>query len=503
MTVNKIDSNVTGLAIAYETTIGVLPGTPVWYPLEPNSYADFGANIKTTPRNPINQSRQRLKGFVTDLDASGGFNQDLTQTNMTRHFQGFFFANLREKLTTAPMNGTQITITGVDATTGFAAVSGLGGFTANMLVKTSGFSVAANNGLKTVVSSTGTAVVMSAQATEATVPAAAKLERVGRQFVSGDITFAVNGNLSQMVSAAVNLTTLGLIPGEWVFVGGDATANKFAVNHGWARCSVITATYIEFDKTDWVPAVETGVGKLLHLFVGNLLRTEENPANQVRHTGTLERAMGDAGTGTQAEYISGCTANTLTLNMPQSDKITLDLGYVALDGSQNIGATGLKAGTRITEVSNDAFNTSSDFSRIKMSIVDPTTSNVTPLFAFMLDFTLSLSNNVTTTKALGTLGGFDTNAGQFTADGKLTAYLSDISAVSAVRNNTDVTIDIVMAKNNGAMVFDLPLVSLGGGMSKVEKDKPITVPMDAMAAQSRFGHTLMYQNFPYVPTLAQ
>lgn len=502
-TANKIDSNVTGLNIAYEDSIGVLPVTPVWYPLEPNSYADFGPNIKTTPRDPINQSRQRKKGFVTDLDATAGFNQDLTQTNMTRHLQGFFYANLREKLTTEPMNGTKLPITAVDGTTGYAAASGLAGFTANTLVKASGFAIAANNGLKKVVSSSGTAVVMTAQSTEASPPADSKLERVGREFASGDVTFSVNGGLARLNSAAVDLTTLGLIPGEWVFVGGDGAATKFAINKGWARCSVIAATYIEFDKTDWTATVETGVGKTLQLFFGNVLRTEELPANQVRRTGTLERTMGDAGTGAQAEYVSGATANTLTLNMPQSDKITLDLGFIALDGSQNTGATGLKSGTRVTEVSSDAFNTSSDFSRIKMSVVDPTSSNVTPLFAYLLDLTLNISNNVTSTKALGTLGGFDTNAGQFTADGKLTAYLADISAVSAVRNNTDVTIDVVMAKNNAAMVFDLPLISLGGGMSKVEKDKPIQVPIDAMAAQSRFGHTMLYQNFPYVPSIAQ
>lgn len=506
-TPNKIDSNVTGLRFAEEASLKTLPGTPVWHSLEPNSYKDFGGQITSLARKPISASRQLQKGVTTDLEADGGINQDLTMNNTTRLLQGFFFADIREKKTTQPMNAAATLLTGVTAATKtVAAAAGLAGFLASNLVLASGFGNSANNGLKSIASaSTATAVVVNETMADEVPGADAKLEVVGYQFASATVDVTMNASLVRLsrASGTFDFTTLGLIPGEWIFLGGDAVATTFTNNKGFARISAITATYIEFDKVNWAGAVaEVGTGKTIRIFYGSVLKNESDPLLIKRRTYQLERTLGNDGTGTQSEYLIGAVPNELSINIQQADKVTVDLDFIALDNEQRDGATGLKSGTRPTLVPASAFNTSSDMSRIKLSLVSATDAAPAALFAFATEVTVSIKNNVSPNKAVGVLGAFDTSAGNFEVGGKMTAYFASVGAVSAIRNNSDVTIDILMQKRNKAMLLDVPLLALGDGRLNVEQDQPITLPLDVNAAASKFDHTLLFQSFSYLPDAA-
>jgi hypothetical protein len=203
-----------------------------------------------------------------------------------------------------------------------------------------------------------------------------------------------------------------------------------------------------------------------------------------------------------SEYLIGAVPDEFSLDVKQADKVTADVNFVATDNEQRTGTVGLKAGTRPTVTDTDAFNTSSDFSRIKLAKVDPTTANPVALFAFATDFKLSVKNNVQPVKALGVLGAIDTSVGMLDVSGTIDAYFADVAAVQAVRDNADATIDVVMAKNNSGLAIDIPLMSLGDGRLKVEMDKPITLPLSVSAAESKFNHTILISFFPYLPTAA-
>lgn len=503
----KKDSNLTGLRFAEEECPKQLPGVDgadaIWFGLEPNSYSDFGSNITTVARNPINPSRQRQKGVVTDLEASGGFNQDLTAANTVRIMQGFLFADAREKAGTMPLNDDAVAITAVTATE-FEAAAGLDVFEAGDLVAASGFSTAANNGVKTLTAVAADAVAAAGLVAEAAPPAAAKLVVVGKSATAGDLSIAMNGSLVRLVSAAAeDFTAMPFVLGEWIFIGGDVLANRFANNVGFARISAIAEDYLEFDKVTWTPQAEAGAGKTIHLFFGTVIKNEKDPTLIKRRTYQIERTLGQDEDGEMSEYLVGAVANEFTMNVPQADKVNIDMAFMALDNQQRDGTQGVKAGSRPVLPIEDAINTSSDFARIKMSIVDPLVAAPTPLFAYAQDLTITINNNATALKALGVLGGFDTSIGTFEVGGEQTVYFADIAGVRAVRNNADVTIDIVMVKDNAGMVFDIPLLSLGNGRLNVEQDQPITLPLENSAAESTFGHTLLFMHFPYLPTIAK
>ena len=510
--VQKIDSNVTGLRYAEETSIGVLPGTPDWIALEPNSYDDFGGEISTVARNPINPSRQRQKGVTVDLDASGGFNTDWTQSNLEDILQGFFFADLRPKTEV----GGSSEITNVDGTgNDYEAASGLDSFAAGDLVEASGFTNSANNGVKRVTTAVAASLTVDTAGNfgstivDETPPAAAKLVKIGVQGAAGDIDVDAASSLPALTSTTLDFTTLGVVPGEWIYIGGDVADSSFtnSVNNGFVRVKSVAANRLELDKTQGTMVTEASSTETIQLFLGRVLKNESDSALIKRRTYQLERQLGAPDdtlpAQIQSEYIVGAVPNELSFNFSTADKVNADVSFIATDNEQRTGATGVKSGNRPTLVSQDAFNTSNDFSRLKLSILDPVDSNPTALFAFLTEFTLTINNNVSPNKAVSVLGAFEVTAGQFNVEGSATAYFSEVTAVQAVRNNSDVTLDFALVKNNSGICVDVPLIALGDGRLDVEQDEAITLPLDIPAAADRnFDHTLLMVFFDYLPDAA-
>lgn len=511
--VNKIDSNVTGLRYAEEASLGVLPGSPVWVPLEPNEYDDFGGEITTVARNPINPSRQRKKGVTVDLDAEGGFQTDLTQENLQDLLQGFLFADLREK---AKVGGAS-EITGIAGSV--ISTTDTTGIAAGDLIIGRNFGESGNNdviwSVASVIASTSITINETPVA-EGAPPATAEIRKVGIEGTAGDIDVDVSGTYPALDTTTIDWTTEDLVEGEWIFVGGDvsgASGDQFlnAENNGWKRVRSIAANVLTLDKSDSTMVTEASTAETVRIFFGRVLKNELGTLI-TRRSYNLERTLGapdDASpANVQAEYIEGAVPAEFTISIPTADKLTCELSFIGTNSSTIDGPTALKSGSRPSIVESDAFNTSSDFSRINLAQVVDGDEAPAPLFAFAQEIEITINNNLSPNKAIGTLGSFEVTAGTFEVSGDITAYFADVAAITAVRNNVDITLDFAIAKANAGLVFDLPLLSLGEGRPEVEQDEPVTIPLSLDAAtaaklDTNLDYTCMFVFFDYLPTAAE
>ncbi len=524
--VTKIDSNISGLRVAAEDTYGVLPGTPIWYGLEPNSYSDFGGNITTVARETINDSRSRQQGVTTDVEASGGFEADLTQTAMAHLLEGLFYAPYDAKAERFNNHTADSVITDVALTGSTYTVTTGDEFAIGDLVWASGFTNSANNGLKIANTGSGALALVTEEAcvNELEPPGLAKLVTVGFEFAAGDARIVASGDLPTLVSTAKDMMQFGIQPGEFVFIGGDTTADKFfgpagatsEVNNGWCRVRSVTATVMTFDKTSATMVADDGTDDNaagdpleIRIFFGRSVSNKVGSAI-VRKTYQLERTLGsnDGVAADQSEYITGAILNEFTMNLPTADKVTTEMTFVGKDVEQRSGATGVKAGTRPTLISSEAFNASSDVTRFRLSSVSATDAFPTSTFAYVMEGTLSINNNNNRNLAIGVLGAFDSSAGTFEVSAEITAYFQNISALAIIRNNTDVSLDIITVKQNAGMSIDLPLLTLAGGLAQVELNEPIKLPLTSNAAQATpvdatYTHTLRIGVYDYLPDAAE
>lgn len=491
----KIDSNIVNLNYAEEQCLGEKPEpTAVWNNLEINS-VQMGSELSVVARTPISTSRQNSKGTPTDLSASGNFEMDFTQNNWTDLLQGIMYADKRAKPT---LKSTGTTATGIVVASGGAA------FKRNDLIVGTKFTNAGLNKVHVVgAGSTNTEVTVAGFGVAADT---GEIQVVGHRFTAGDLKFAVTGKVYALTSTSKNLTELGLTKGEWIFVGGDEVGNKFdTVPPFYGRVARVTANEISFDEGTFNENLlaDNGSGKTIDVYVGTVIRNEETLNLIKRRSYTFERTLGiDLETQQQqSDYLHGCVLGEFELSVGQGEMLKATCNFIGTEHSFLKG-TPLSAGKLVAALGESGINTSNDIRSLKLSIKPKNASTSTPLFAYLTELSLKVNNNLSENKALGVFGAIDVSSGNFEVSGSINAYFAKIEAVEAVRNNADVGLSTIFARDNRGFMFDLPVIGLGGGSIEVEKDQPIMISLEANGAKNENGYTMMYVNFPYLPTVA-
>ncbi len=497
----RVLTNNVALNYCIESSLGVA-GT-AWQQTEPNSIDTFGAEITTVARSPISRLKQRRKGTIVDLDSAVEFEADFTMASALDFIEGFCFA--------AAAGGTEFAPTSC-TTSAFVVASG-GSLAAGTLVYVRGATNDANNGLHVVdTGSTGTSIAVTSSLTAETFTAAnnVTLEVAGVRGAAGDFEINSDGNL---ISTTLDFTTLDLTAGQFIWIGGAVAANQFfqqanaSVNYGLARIVSVAANLIVLDKKtstyvadDGTSTGAGGTARQIDLFFGRFVRNvSTDDADYLERTFQFEGEMPDLGGIGTDEYVYalGNFCNTMAINLPGQDKATISFGFIGTDTevpttTRKSGASTAKKVTR-----QSALNTTSDIARLRVTEVDET--GMTTDFKEM---TLNINNNVSPEKVLGVLGARYMNSGNFEIDIEAQLVFTNSDVVDAIRNNTTVTMDMLLKNDDGGVAIDIPSMTLGDGSMEFPLNESVLINVAAQAFKDDTLETSMGVSFfPYLPNV--
>lgn len=506
----RVISNGTTLSFAREASLGVLPGTPQWFELEPNNITSWGTTITKEARNPISQARARRKGVVTDLDSSVEFEADLTLAHLRHFAEAFLFSRAigADAFLVSAATATGYTVPALSAAQAGRLIYGGAGASAVSLIYVSGFVNDENNGLKPLEddpASTDTEITISGLVAEAPDASAfVELAVAGVRGAAGDIEIDADGNL---ISTALNFTTLGIAKGQVIHVGGIDVANQFfnEENTGFARVEIVAANKLTLAKRDQPFVADDGTdtgaggtGLRIDLLFGQFVRNVGvNDADYQEISTQFELASPNLmdGGATGYEYSLGNYADALSVAIPLTGKATMTLGFVGTDTTNPSTTRAAEADDAKVGGQVESFGSASDIARLRVQDADEE--------GLSTDFkqaTFTLTNNVAGEKVIGKLGPKYLNAGDIECDIEAQMLFTNADVIERIRCNKTVGFDWVMRNGDGGVAFDLPTGTLSGGNREFPENQSVLINAPFAAHEEEtYGFTCGISFFPVLP----
>jgi hypothetical protein len=460
-------SNRVQITTVRESTPGTTPTTP-----RMRLARLTGESLSFTP-NYINsdeiRSDRMLAAPVKVMQRSeGGINFELSYPDDNSPLSDMLRSSYFNTWVNTPVfdnDGTADSVVTDAGTTANTYVVASGGASVKLghLVRATGFTNSANNQIFRAASSSGTTIVGTSLGlvAETAPPAAAKLKIVGFQGAAGDITATSTG----LASTALDLTTLGLVVGQWLKIGGTAAGDKFATaaNNDWVRISgPITATAIPLDNRPSGWSVDAGAAKTLKVWISDQIRNGTTVTSLSIEKGFLDQ--------TTPVYIvnTGMQVNQLSLSMQSGQKITGSFAFMGMSGSES---------TTTLDASPDAATTgailaaNAHVGRLAQAGV----ALGSPNWGRQFDF--QIANNLRAIEAIDSSSPVGINAGECAVTGRLVNYFGDDSILAKIYAGTLTSLNARVQRNSQALIFSFPSVTLTSG-APVASSKNQDVTLD-------------------------
>lgn len=488
----RVLTNSTALLVAIEAALGVQPAAG-WKVIEETTIGKYGPTLTKMTRNPISKNRQRRKGALTDLDSSVEFEADVTYDHLKLFAEGLFFSTGK--------GGTTFTPTAVTAT-GYTVAAG-GNLADGTIIVASGFPDAANNGRKVTAGASTNIEIKTPGlvANAAAPPSGAVVEVAGFVGAAADLQI-LGGNLKSTAFDFTAGVAADIQVGQFIWIGDDIAnaGNNFAqaADRGFARVKAKGVNLLTLDKKSAVFVDDPGAGKTIYVYFGEFIRNVAvDDPDYLEQTYQFELSYPNLGVAgaTEYEYAKGNFCNEITFDFQTANKATMKCNFVGTDCAPPTAARAVGADAPLKTIRTEMYNTSSDFIRLRATKYDET--GVTTDFKSL---SLSIKNNVTAEKVLGTLGGKYMNAGELDVEAEGDVLFTDDSILSAMRNNETLTMEVGVRNDDGGFVLDIPAMTIEGGDKSFPVNQTVTIKMKSVAFQDpTLGTSVSLSVFPYLP----
>jgi hypothetical protein len=443
---------------------------------------------KTVVSEEIRSDRQITDLPLVGFEASGNTTHEFSFDAFHEELQDALFNNWTANPEFVNVSSdTPITDIGTATIT---VASGGAVMKTGMLVRYSGSSVPANNKVvKMSADGTGTSLTVAAATftAEAVVPAGARLKVVGFQGVAGDIDFTAAPNT--ITSTTLNFTTLGILPGMWLKIGGTAAIDQctVAVNNDWVRVLTVAANVITLDivPTGWATSVETT--STVKIWMGDRLIN-----GVLARSCTMEMAYNDQ-TVVLYEVYSGMMIDSFKWSAEAQAIPQLEIGWMG--GNATDSTTRTSGATTVAAETNSVMNTSSNIGNIR----EGGALLAGPNFVNSIAFTVN--NNLRMRTAIGYQAAVSIGAGRSNITLEFNTYFGDKTILDKIRNNTNTSYEMRVTDPLGgkAYVVDFPSVKYQSGSPETTGiDSDVMLQMTGQAIMhSVLGYTMYVGRFSY------
>lgn len=477
----QTDANRTLLSFVPETVYGVVPTSPAFRPLRMTS-ASLAFAPKTDVTKELRADRQIPDIIRTGFEAGGQVPAEVSYGALDDMMYGGLMSDwvVRGAFAENVSSGSKITAT--TATT--FAVTGVA-FNVGDIVRASGFTNAANNGIFVAVTGTvsGTLTVSGGLVVE-TPPAGARLTFAGRVYASA----LLSTTATTLVRSAGSWITDGVVAGEWIKIGSDTiTTGKFATAtcNGWARVASVSALTLVLDVIPTGMTTDTGTGKTIAIFFGDYLRNGVTPKSF-----TLEEQFQDLAVPEYHTY-TGMRVGTMVFTAASQSIMEANITFMGANATYL--TTRVAGATDLPVATGEVLNTSANVGRIAeggAALTDPN---------YVMSSEITIDNTLRRQNAIGNAGSIGIGLGRANVTGKISTYYGNNSLLSKLLANTASSFDQRIMSSDGsyAMVFDVPRVKYASGaptVPGVDTDRMLDLTFQGLVHPT-LGYTLHIQRF--------